>query len=297
MDLLEKANVITPVEKIGDIYFKRDDKFAPFGNGINGSKLRQCVLLFEKNKSLVQNGVITATSILSPQAPIVSELCKYYNVPCTIYYGGTTHERLSKMSYPMMCKNNGATIEIPCNCARQSALQYHVNKRIKETNEFNVRYGMDLENNLDVFVESTANQVRNLPDDLDNLVISCGSAITTIGILMGCALYNKNISNIYAVGIAPNRLEKINKYVSLLNEKFDINISLENFNYIDAFSTLKGFKYENIKNESYYDITFHKRYEAKTFSWLKDNINYKEKKTCMWIIGGEIDWNPIENRF
>lgn len=289
MNLLEEANIITPVEKIGDIYFKRDDKFAPFDNGINGSKLRQCVLLFEKNMQLIQNGVITATSILSPQAPIVAELCKHYDVPCTIYYGGTSYERLNQMPYPMLCKNSGATIEIPCNCARQSALQYYASKRIQETGEFNIKYGMDLEDNLDVFVESTANQVKNLPDNLDNLIVSCGSAITTIGILLGCALYDKDIKNIYAIGIAPNRLEKIETYVSLLNEKFNVDIKLDNFKYVDAFSTLKGFKYENIKNESYGNIVFHKRYEAKTFSWLKDNINYKDEKTCMWIIGGEID--------
>lgn len=251
--------------------------------------LRQCALLFEKNKHLIGNGVITATSVLSPQAPIVSELCKYYNVPCTIYYGGTTYEKLEKMKYPMICKNNNATIEIPCNSGRQSVLQYHVSKRIKETNEFNIKYGMDLENNLDVFIESTSNQVENLPDDLDNLVVSCGSSITVIGVLLGCAIYNKNIKKIYAVGIAPNRLEKINKYIKLLNEKYDINIKLDNFVYIDGFSTLKGFKYENVKNESYENIVFHKRYEAKTFNWLKNNIDYKNEKTCMWIVGGEIE--------
>ena len=47
-------------------------------------------------------------------------------------------------------------------------------------------------------------------------------------------------------------------------------------------------KYENIKKESYGNINFHTRYEAKTFCWLKDNIDYKKEKTCMWIVGGEI---------
>lgn len=288
MNLLQQVKVITPVEKIGDIIFKRDDKFSPFDSGINGSKLRQCALLFEKNKQLIKNGVITATSILSPQGPIVSELCKYYDVPCTIYYGGTTYENLLKKPYPTICKNNGAVLEIPCNCARQSTLQHYVSKRIAVTNEFNVVYGMDLESNLDVFVESTAKQVQNLPDDLDNLVVTCGSAITTIGVLFGCSLYNKEIKNIYAIGVAPNRLEKIIKYTSLLNDKFNIDIKLNNLNYVDAFSTMKGFKYENTKDEQYEGVVFHKRYEAKTFSWLKDNIDYKAQKTCMWIIGGEI---------
>ena len=75
----------------------------------------------------------------------------------------------------------------------------------------------------------------------------------------------------------------------MLNKKFNVDIKLDNFKYIDAFSTLKGFKYENVRNETYEDIVFHKRYEAKTFNWLKNNIDYHNEKTCMWIIGGEID--------
>ena len=42
---------LTPVEKIGNIYFKREDKFAPLGaGGINGSKLRQCIWLTEQDR-------------------------------------------------------------------------------------------------------------------------------------------------------------------------------------------------------------------------------------------------------
>ena len=74
----------------------------------------------------------------------------------------------------------------------------------------------------------------------------------------------------------------------MLNDKFNIDIKLNNLNYVNAFSTMKGFKYENTKDEQYEGVVFHKRYEAKTFSWLKDNIDYKAQKTCMWIIGGEI---------
>ena len=43
-------NILTPIEKIGDLYFKRDDLFRPFNNNINGSKLRQCLAILEKIK-------------------------------------------------------------------------------------------------------------------------------------------------------------------------------------------------------------------------------------------------------
>lgn len=290
MNLLEECMKLTPVELHGDIYFKRDDKFAPFGNNkVNGGKLRQCALLFEKNKNLVVNGVITATSMLSPQAPIVSELCKYYDVPCTIYYGGTSYEKLKTMPYPLYCWSNQANIEIPCKCARQSTLQYHVNKRVEKTNELNVKYGMDLEDNLDVFIDSTAKQVKNIPNNLDNLVISCGSAITVIGVLLGINMYKKEIKAIYAIGIAPNRMDKIRKYINLINKKYNIEISLDNLIYVDAFNELKGYKYENTLSKEYDGIVFHSRYESKTFKWIEDNINYKDESTLMWIVGGDLN--------
>jgi len=60
---------LTPVEKRGDYYFKRDDLYQPFDfSRVNGSKLRQCQLLIKKNIDIAKNGVITGTSVLSPQA-------------------------------------------------------------------------------------------------------------------------------------------------------------------------------------------------------------------------------------
>lgn len=44
MDLLKEVKKITPVEKVGDIYFKRDDKFAPFESAVNGSKAMRLVV-------------------------------------------------------------------------------------------------------------------------------------------------------------------------------------------------------------------------------------------------------------
>ena len=40
---------LTPVEKIGDIWFKREDKFSPDGMH-NGTKFRQLIWLFSRAK-------------------------------------------------------------------------------------------------------------------------------------------------------------------------------------------------------------------------------------------------------
>ena len=42
------AHDLTPVQEIAGMYFKRDDLYTPFGaGGVNGGKLRQCMLLVE----------------------------------------------------------------------------------------------------------------------------------------------------------------------------------------------------------------------------------------------------------
>ena len=35
------------------------------------------------------------------------------------------------------------------------------------------------------------------------------------------------------------------------------------------------------------DIEFHPNYEAKAYRWLKNNLNYKEQKTLLWIVGSK----------
>ncbi len=46
--------MLTPIEKYNNIYFKRDDKFAPYGD-VNGGKMRQTIALFEKYKDKIKN--------------------------------------------------------------------------------------------------------------------------------------------------------------------------------------------------------------------------------------------------
>ena len=92
---------LTPVEKIGCFFFKREDKFEPFPfSRVNGSKLRQCIMLLEKNKEQARKGIITATSILSPQAVITSAAAKNIGVDCTIMYGGTTAKKILSTETP-----------------------------------------------------------------------------------------------------------------------------------------------------------------------------------------------------
>jgi 1-aminocyclopropane-1-carboxylate deaminase/D-cysteine desulfhydrase-like pyridoxal-dependent ACC family enzyme len=283
-----QLDIITPIELIDGLYFKREDKFKPFDNiGVNGTKLRQCAYLLIKNLDKAKNGVLTCCSIHSPQGIIVTALCNYLGIKSTVFYGATTEERLKLLHIPKLINSLNGNIEIVSKIGRLTVLNSKAKKRQIETNEFIIEHGMDLMNNIDCFLESVANQVQNLPDNLDNLVITCGSAISTTGILYGLKLYNKKVKNIILVGVAPNRIEKINKNLKELQDKLNIELVNVKFKYIDLFNT-KGFKYEKQEFAEHCGVKFHPNYEAKTYNWLKNNIDYKNEKSCLWIIGGEI---------
>lgn len=277
---------ITPVECINGLYVKREDLFKPFDfSNANGSKLRQCILLIEKNIDKAKNGIITGTSVVSPQSVICASVAKSIGIPCTIMYGGTNEKSLSKKQYPMIAKQIGANIIIGSKLGYTSVLQARATKYANENKLFQVKYGFDLMGNLDAFVESVALQVQNIPD-VDNLVITVGSAITIIGVLYGIAIFNKNIKNVYAYAIAPNRVDKIVKYRNLIYFEHGINLPIEKVRYIDYFAKV-GYNYNKSIYENIGDIVLHPKYEAKTFHWLKQTK--LDGTTLFWIVGGYIN--------
>ena len=283
-----KLDVLSPVEKVGNLYLKRDDLFTPFTfSNANGTKLRQCIYLLLKNYDKIDKGIITCCSVHSPQSVLVSSIGKYLDLPVTIFYGGTREDRFDVLPMPRIARNLGANLEIVTKMGRISVLNKKAKDRIINTQEFFVQHGIDLTNNLDVFFESVSYQVQNLPDELDNLVITCGSGISSTGILYGLKLYNKKVKNITLVGVAPNRVQKVKNNLKLIENAFNIELGEVNFNYIDLFNT-KGFEYKKREKGEYCGIQFHPNYEAKTYNWLKNNIDYKNEKTCLWIVGKEI---------
>jgi len=64
---------LTPVEKIGDVWFKRGDKFSPDGMH-NGSKFRQLIWLFRRK---LYPGVASGAVTGSPQLPMVAACAKH----------------------------------------------------------------------------------------------------------------------------------------------------------------------------------------------------------------------------
>ena len=274
----------TPVENVDGLWFKRDDKFIPFGKDtVNGGKLRQCFALIEAIKDGYA-GVVSFCSIHSPQAPITSAVADFYGLKCNIFYGGTNKETLSKCDMANISKEYNANIKIVAKTGRHNVLLNKAKEFAEQNNYFVVEYGFNIVKYPKLLLDSIANQVENIPDSLDNLVITCGSGITTTGILIGLKKFNKNVKNIYLVNTAPNRIKKITKN---LND-YDIDSSDFNIKTIDLFNR-SNFSYEKEVKVIYKGIELHPQYEAKAFSWLyyESGIDIHNNKTLFWIVGSK----------
>ena len=277
--IVKEVDELTPVENHKGLYIKRDDLYKPFGdNTVNGGKLRQCYKLVESIKDKY-DGVISCCSIHSPQAPITSAVANHFGLKAIICYGATNERRLQELEMPKLARYYNAELRILLSSGIHKILYNKARHIAQEENLFVVDYGFNIVDYPDIMFSAISRQVENIPDELDNLVITCGSGITTTGVLLGLVKYKKKVKNIYLVATAPDRQKLINENLSLNNIVMEYNI-------IDLFHQ-KGFKYEDKLYKSFDGIDFHPNYEAKTFNWLENNIDYKKEKTLLWVVGAE----------
>ena len=274
-----EATEITPIQPLAGLRCKRDDLYTIFEhNGVNGGKLRQCVMLVDK---VNPQGVITYCSIDSPQAPITAAVAKKRGIPCMIVYGGTSVERLRDAEMPRLCLHYGATVIIGARTGRHNVLHGVAEKIAKERGWFLVQYGINLEAHGDVLLEAVARQTANLPD-CENLVAVCGSGITASGILVGLHMNNIHVGNVHLVATAPDRQELIHQLASRYGADREIV-------YHDLFHT-KGFRYDDPAREKIGGVTLHPNYEAKAYRWFKGtNMN----DCVFWITGAKPSVNII----
>lgn len=274
-----KTSELTPVQLHQGLYIKRDDLFRPFPDSyINGGKLRQCYMLIDSIKDKY-DGVISCSSIYSPQAPITSVVAKHFGLKCVICYGGTNSTLLKQKDMPKLVLKNNAEIRIVSKSGIHKILYEKAKKIAERENLFVVEYGFNIIDYADIMFGAISYQVQNIPDELDNLVITCGSGITTSGVLIGLKKYGKKVKNIHLVCTAPSRAKLIDSILK------DYNINA-NIVYHDLFHR-PNFKYESGVKAMFDGIELHPNYEAKTFLWLKNesNIDWEKEKTLLWIVG------------
>ena len=278
-ELIQKASVLTPIEEYDHILFKRDDLFMPFPNEkINGGKVRQAMNLIYHNLDLIRNEynskVATSCGIHSPQGMIVSRVAKAYNLGCFVGYGSLSDKTLAENPFIQHIRLNNGVANRIANYSFDSVVSFHLRELRDEgqgKNFFIIKFGIDIDRN-PVVIDCIANQVENLPDNLDNLVIPCGSGITSGAILRGIKKYGKKVKAIYVVHVSSEDRRNIIKKIE------------DSVPYIYVKGT--GYRYgQEVKITVDEKLNLDSIYEAKAFDWMTKHIDSKKERTLFWCVG------------
>jgi hypothetical protein len=272
---------LTPVEKIGDVWFKREDKFSPDGMH-NDSKFRQLIWLFSRKPYPgVASGAVTG----SPQLPMTAACAKHYGMKCIQFSGARKNMALAgeKLGAKTILVNPGYGPLL--NMRARDYAKKHGWLRI-ETNITVTTSDADIE----AFHRVGSEQVRNLPEHMETLIIPAGSRNSAVSILYGLHRFPpKSLKKIILMHINKN-LAKHEKEMLERLKACGVEALPYQFETHDVFAN-DYTNYEKLMPFTYHGLQCHSRYEGKCFSFMRDHPAdfrpYMNDKTLFWIVGSE----------
>lgn len=292
-----KTTDLTPVEIHNNIYYKRDDYYAPYGKeNVNGGKTRQAICLFRELKDEIKNkyngGVVTGSSVHSPQAPIIAAVAQDFGFKCVIGVGSTTPKIIDTHHMMRLSRHYGADIEIVSVLGHSPAVSGGIKRKVIDKKGYMlIKFGNSVATNPESIFDSVANQVENIPDKLDNLVIAVGSGIQFAGIIKGIEKFKKKIKRIIGVTFLDRR-KKIDEY---LNQFSNLELGVKNYQDYEMYKTPYPYSkpiWEDVGNGFIDDI-----YEGKAHKWMRENIDTTKEKTLFWIIGRRLTAEEVDKLY
>lgn len=287
-------NDLTPVGLRGGIWWKREDLYRIEPYGVNGSKLRACQHLMGRAAArgdIYQ--VVSAQSVLSPQAAMAGVVAEQLELECEIIVGATTPEKAVKHKSIAIAVAAGATVRsVPV--AYNTYLQKAASDAALAPGVWRLPYGITTPadaplEDVEAFLAVGGEQVRNLPDEIETLVVPFGSANTACGVLYGLYEHRPaNLHHIVLMEIGPNRrgwtTDRLN---SVGRNLFIPGIATEFITLHEVWAS-----YGDKMPETMEGIVFHPTYEGKMIRWL-NTVNpewwaRRDGTTCFWVVGGPI---------
>lgn len=168
------TDVVTPVERVGNLWLKRDDKFSIGGS--KGGKVRTCLRLAVDAQSRGATVLVTAGSRQSPQVNIVA------TVAATLGMGAECHVPDGELTPELeAAEQAGATI-IRHRPGYNSVIVARAKESARRPGYAEIPFGMETP----LAIECTRGQVANLPfGQIRRIVVPVGSGMTLAGVLAG----------------------------------------------------------------------------------------------------------------
>ena len=288
-------NEMTPVELRNGRYYKREDLYRNDKYGVNGAKFRACRHLFQKAVDEGATAVVSASSVLSPQAAMAGVLAEEFGIDCTLVLGATKETTAPKHVSVAIALEAGASMNLDSKVAYNPVIQQKGNLLSKELGAWQLPYGITTPadapaDEVEAFLEVGGAQVCNLPEEIETLVIPFGSGNTATGVLYGLSQFTTPhaLKRVVLVGVGPDRLQWMRSrldYVGIAMDKLPFEIE---------HLPLHGWyaDYADKMPETADGIVMHPTYEGKVVRFLNESSfpwwDARDGKTCMWIVGGPI---------
>lgn len=286
---------LTPWENRDGRWYKREDLHRN-AYGVNGAKYRACRHLI--TQAVVELGVdhvVTAQSVRSPQAAITATLCKELDLGCTVVVGASKLETAVKHPSVRIAVEAGAMLDTSCRVAYNPVIQPYGEKLARELGAWQVPYAISppadaSPEELEAFLAVGGAQVRNLPDELETLVIAFGSGNTTAGVMYGLATHGSgNLKRVVLVGVGPDRTEWLHGRLNAVGVGLD---TVGEFPFELDHMPLHGWfaEYADLMPETADGIVLHPTYEGKVARFLNSAKpewwEQRDGSTGFWIVGG-----------
>ena len=161
-------NAPTPVQRRGELWFKRDDLFEV--GGVYGGKVRTCYALAQGAA-----GLVTAGSRQSPQANIVAQIARVMGIPCRV------HTPTGELSPELLAARAAGAEVVQHKAGYNNVIIARAREDAAALGWANIPFGMECGE----AVQATRAQAGNLPAEAQRLVIPVGSGMSLAGVLWG----------------------------------------------------------------------------------------------------------------
>jgi hypothetical protein len=283
---------LTPVELRAGRWYKREDHYTATG-GVNGAKLRACRHLIAAGRAGGATRVVSAASVLSPQNAMAAVVASELGMACTVILGASNPVSAPRHPAVAIAVAAGAHIEhvpVGYNPYLQRAAATHA---AAHADSYWLRYGITTPAEattaeLRAFHAVGADQVANLPPQIQTLVVPFGSGNTAAGVLYGLATAGcpAALQRVVLVGIGPNRQVWLAGRLAALGVTVPVALV-----HLDLHG--EGFARYGDKMPAVADgITMHPTYEGKVVRYLNEQQPpwwaARDATTCLWIVGGPL---------
>lgn len=323
----DHLTTLTPVEKRGDVFMKREDYFAPLGyGGVNGAKVRQIIWLVTRylagTCTAGPPGLLLAGSVKSPQLGRVAAVAKHFGVPCRLVIGSPVERAYERNENVRIAANLGADFtatRVAYNPALQRAARdLHA---AECAGYYLLEYGLSVDGapaRTEAFYRFASEQVASVPDVVETLLVPAGSCNTTLAVLYGIARFRpKGLRTVVLFGIGPTRVAWFEERLRVLEAVSGLAIAglfrreyehhpglaaqygqdpkapyrLVHFDlHASGFAT-----YQDEMPGTYQGIALHPTYEGKMLAYMRAHASrfrplLPPHRTLFWIVGSAPTW-------